>query len=349
MSASTDEKKRRPAAFRLDPSERSDLRRRGAPRIDVADPDDMLPAETDAPVMPTPLRRRGPRWGGLLATAVSGLIVLALGQLTLQFIEDLYARYLWLGRIALALLIIAGIALAGLVLREIVGLMRVHRVERLRAEAERALRHADAALTADVLGRLRTLYRGRPDLTLPLARLAEHDDEVIDPPDRLKLAERELMTPLDAVAERVIADAARRVSVLTAVNPAGVLDVLFVAWQNLAMLRRLATVYGGRAGTIGTFELARMVVTHLAVTGGLALSDSVLQQVIGHGLAGRISARLGEGTVNGVLTARIGLAALPLCRPLPYVAQQRPSLSRMLGKVVGYGRDRESADADKRA
>ena len=39
----------------------------------------------------------------------------------------------------------------------------------------------------------------------------------------------------------------------------------------------------------------------------MAVGDSVLQQIVGHGIASRISARMGEGVLNGLLTARVGL------------------------------------------
>ena len=42
----------------------------------------------------------------------------------------------------------------------------------------------------------------------------------------------------------------------------------------------------------------------------MAASDSLIQQMLGHGLAAKLSQRLGEGMLNGLLTARLGLAAI---------------------------------------
>jgi putative membrane protein len=74
-------------------------------------------------------------------------------------------------------------------------------------------------------------------------------------------------------------------------------------------------------------KLMRHVIGHLAITGGMAASDSVIQQVLGHGLAAKLSQRLGEGFLNGLLTARLGLAAIDVTRPLPFAALPRPSLT----------------------
>jgi putative membrane protein len=62
----------------------------------------------------------------------------------------------------------------------------------------------------------------------------------------------------------------------------------------------------------------------------------VIQQVVGQGLAARISAKLGEGVLNGLLTARIGLAALAVCRPLPFVEAPPPTLGDVAGDLGSW-------------
>jgi putative membrane protein len=113
--------------------------------------------------------------------------------------------------------------------------------------------------------------------------------------------------------------------------------VLFVLWESVRLIRRIAFVYGGRPGTLGLLRLLKAVVSHLAVTGSLALGDTLIQQFVGHGLAGRLSAKLGEGVVNGLMTARIGLSAMDVCRPLPFLSEERPRLKDLAGDLVTFG------------
>jgi putative membrane protein len=134
------------------------------------------------------------------------------------------------------------------------------------------------------------------------------------------------MSPLDIEARRLVSVAAQRVSVVTAVSPRAVVDVLFVAAAAIRLVRQLAKLYGGRPGTLGMITLMRHAISHLAITGGMAASDSMIQQVLGHGIAARLSQRLGEGVLNGLLTARLGLAAIDVTRPLPFTALPRPQL-----------------------
>ena len=50
----------------------------------------------------------------------------------------------------------------------------------------------------------------------------------------------------------------------------------------------------------------------------------------GGGLVSKLSRRFGEGVVNGALTARVGIAAIEVCRPLPFAARRRPSVTRLV-------------------
>jgi putative membrane protein len=161
--------------------------------------------------------------------------------------------------------------------------------------------------------------------------------EIKDGRDLLKLAERDLVAPLDQRARTLISGAARRVSVVTAVSPHAFFDVAYVLWEALRLIRRLAALYGGRPGTLGLFRLTKAVLGHLAVTGSIAVGDTILQQIVGHGVAGRISTKLGEGVVNGLMTARIGLSAMDICRPLPFLARERPRLKDLAGNLVTFG------------
>jgi putative membrane protein len=62
--------------------------------------------------------------------------------------------------------------------------------------------------------------------------------------------------------------------------------------------------------------------------------------MVGHGLAAKLSQRLGEGMLNGLLTARLGLAAIDVTRPLPFAALPRPALTD-LAKDLLRKRDEE--------
>lgn len=285
------------------------------------------------PPAPLPAPRRM-RWGAILMSALSVLIAMWAGLAATQLIEDFFARSPLLGWAALGVAVIAGVAALAIAARELWALARLRKIEHIQTDAAHAINADDATAAKRAIGELKSLYASRPDAQLGLRELGRHENDIMDGRDRMKLAERHLVSWRDAEAHRIIAHAARRITLLTTVAPTAMLDIVMVAAQNLRMIRELATLYGGRPSTLSTLRLARMVVSHLAVTGGIALSDNLIQHVVGKGLLGRLSARFGEGTVNGILTARVGLAARDVCRPIPQEASAKDTLGSLLKELV---------------
>lgn len=331
---------RKPQAFLLDGKP-------GARKLDV----EFVTGPVEHPLVVVPSTgpmhgRKRFRWLALLAAALAALIVMWAGLATTQLIESFFARSQWFGWIALGFAGIAGLAALAIIFREILGLLRLNSIVVLQDKTARAINLDDNAAARQAVAELLSLYVARSELRLGLAKLESHAGDIMDPQDRVRLAERLLLEPLDGEARKLVASRARRVALLTTVTPAAAFDILFVAAQNFSMLRDIASLYGGKPATFSTLRLARMVVAHLAVTGGLALSDNLLQHLLGKGLLGRISARFGEGAVNGILTARIGMAAISVCRPVPAGPSSSQSLVSLLREIftLPQGQDK---DADR--
>jgi putative membrane protein len=322
-------KHRRPATFRLDD-----------PGVVVVDAEDtgrpargtiQITPETEPALLPVPLEvaipmRRGFPWGSVFWGSVTGLLLLGLGLSVTHLVEDLYARSEGLGFLGAGLATAAALALIVVIAREIHGLARLATIEKLHRRAAEVLLSDDRRESRAVVVDLLRIAHQNPRLARARAALTSHKDEIIDGADMIKLAERELMLPLDIEARRLVSSAAQRVSVVTAISPRALVDVLFVFAASLRLIRQLARLYGGRPGALGMISLLRHVIAHLAITGGMAASDSLIQQVLGHGIAAKLSQRLGEGVLNGLLTARLGLAAIDVTRPLPFNALPRPVL-----------------------
>jgi putative membrane protein len=339
---------RRPAAFRLD-----DRRVTVSPmREAVREPD--RPTGSDIRIMPEPdsaalpvpvsesrnLPRRGFRWAALFWSAAGALVVLTIAVGIYDLVKDFFARSAELGWLGLALVVLAALSLLVIGLREAAGLMRLANVEHLHERAADVIASDDRDAGGALVKNLIALTHKMPRLARARANLQDHLDEIIDGADLVRLAERELMAPLDQEATRLITASVMRVSVVTAVSSRASIDMLFVLVNFLNLLRKLSYLYGVRPGTLGMLRLLRQVISHLVLTGGLATSDSLIQQLLGHGIAAKLSARLGEGLLNGLLTARLGLATIDVVRPLPFTALPRPTLSDLMSEAL---RGREDA------
>jgi len=318
---------RQPRAYRLDDPNVTG----GAIQV-TEEPFDAIEA-ADGVVVPMGEKRRAP-WLGLFLSSLFGLLMLGLGLALENLVVSLFAVAPWLGWVALAFALVAAVAFLALVGREAAGIWREQKIERLREAAIDALAVKDHKAAKAIVSDLLSLYGARASAQRGSARLKALTEEIIDADDRLAIAERELLAPLDTQAKRAIAGAAKQVSLVTAVSPRAIVDVAFVIFVAVRLLRTLARIYGGRPGLFGFLRLAKAAFNHLAITGGMAVGDSLMQQVLGLGLAARISAKLGEGVLNGLMTARFGLAALSVCRPLPFIREEPPKIGDVAGELV---------------
>ena len=334
----TSDNKPRPRAFRLNEVRPEDPRLAIEPQPDAFEIETAIAPE-EAAIAAAQKRgvmaRRGLSWGGLFWSALGALMSLAVGVWIQGLIEGFFARSAALGWIGVGLLALVAVALLALLGRELVGLMRQRQIARLHMGFAQARAADDRDAARVLVGDLSSLYASRPATARARANLAELTREIVDGRDLIDIAERELMPALDEEATREIASAAKRVSVVTAISPRAIVDVLFVGAQAVRLIRRLSEIYGGRPGLIGFLRLARSVGAHLAITGGMAVGDSLVQQVLGHGLAARLSARLGEGVLNGMLTARVGLSAMAVCRPMPFATKKAPGVSDVAPFLFG--------------
>ncbi|MGB3556785.1 MAG: TIGR01620 family protein, partial [Jannaschia sp.] len=232
---------------------------------------------------------------------------------------------------ATALLAAFLIICAAVILREISALSRLASIDHLRRQAAGVTDLAGARALAD---RVVAFYAGRPDTRWGREELATRRDDIFDAPAMIAAVERDLLVPLDTAALREVEAAARQVALVTAVVPLALADVVAALTSNLRMIRRIALIYGGRGGTLGSWRLARTVLTHLAATGAVAVGDDLIHSVAGGGVLAKLSRRFGEGLVNGALTARVGLAAMEVCRPLPFVHQRPPRITSVIQRAL---------------
>lgn len=323
---------RRPRAFALDD-----------PSV-VAVPPEAEPDASMIPGAPPPVDpiampskadlAHGIRWGQILLSAMLGLASLAFGVWFARFTSVALARDDWVGWVAWALLAVMAMAGAALLLREAIGWLRLARLGRLRREIDAALLDKNAGEERRAVDRLAGFYANRPELRWGQARLKDHLKDVRDAGELLRLADRELVAPLDLEARKLILRSAKRVSMVTAISPMAWIAMAYVLVENLRMLRGLAGTYGGRPGVVGGLKLGRMVITHIIASGGIAMTEDLVGQFLGQDLLRRVSRRLGEGAFNGSLTARVGVAAIDVIRPLPFLDAKPIRLRDIVAEIL---------------
>ena len=319
--------------------------------FDVGDKDTPRPSVADAPPVPDPggavpsgvaVQRaahaagRAPsrlaRWFWGLAVAVIGA---AVSVAAWDFAAGLVQRAPVLGWIVGGLLAALALVVVAILLREGAAIARLGRIDGLRRAAVQALAAQDLEAARAVARRLAAFYRSRAETRRAAARLEQRVDEQFEADALLALAEDEILAPLDARALREVESAARQVATVTALVPLALADVATALLASLRMIRRVAEIYGGRSGLIGSWRLTRAVFAHLVATGAVAVGDDLLEPVLGGSILSKLSRRFGEGLVNGALSARVGVAAMEVCRPLPFSPRHRPSVRAIVGRALG--------------
>ena len=212
-------------------------------------------------------------------------------------------------------------------------------MDELKRKAALATADKDQHDAKQVVDSLVAIYSGRPDLARARQSMSDNLPHLFDGHEIIDLAERNLLSPLDARAKVLTAASARRVALVTAVSPRALVDVGFVIYESVRLAGAIASLYGARPGFFGFWRLAGAVLAHLAITGGMVLTDGIVEQLVGQGIAAKISARLGEGVVNGLMTVRVGIAAMRVVRPLPFRTQPQPLVRDFIPELTRLAAD----------
>lgn len=315
---------------------------RGPVLIDL-EPDDRSSPADAAPVIDVPVAADGAAMQQVAALAARrpsmlakwfwtfavGLLGFVVSLAAWDYVHGLVSRSPILGGVAMVLLAGFVLVLLCLAIRELAAFGRLQKLDCIHKSAAKALHDGDLAEARTAVAQLTRLYARREDTAWGRDQLNERQSDVFDADGLLGLAEQTVLAPLDARATREIEAAARQVATVTALVPLALADVVTALAANLRMIRRIAEIYGGRSGTLGSWRLTRTVFIHLVATGAVAIGDDMIGSIAGGGVLSKVSRRFGEGVVNGALTARVGVAAMEVCRPMPFHATNKPSITAL--------------------
>ncbi|MGO2007574.1 YcjF family protein [Vreelandella alkaliphila] len=267
----------------------------------------------------TPRKRR---WGlmfALVGGATLGSVELATG------IPDAFSQSQWM-TMAWQLFGISLIGLGGLsLLKELGRLRRLKRHDRLRHDlAELPQRSTKQAQSmAEQLKRQLKLSDDDPHWqAFQRACQPHHSGEEIQ-----TLLRYHLLAPRDREAQRLITRMSGETAIMVAISPLTLVDMALVAWRSLAMVDRLCRLYGLELGYASRLRLFRNVLHNMAFAGASELATDASMDMLSLDLAGRLSARAGQGLATGLLSARLGLRAQRLCRPVAFTDEEQPKLA----------------------
>jgi putative membrane protein len=298
---------------------------------DAALPEAQPPEPAPEPPPRRPLRRV---LGTTLALGLGALLLWLLGAEVVDTLRQGLAAQS-LGAVIYALLLLVVIASGTLVAGS--EIWRWYRESRRLAEAEALAAEARAILAGSGKGRgpilaarIVAALEDRQGLgpaidTFRRAASSAHSDRQV-----IALLADLVIRPLDAAAYAAVRKAVRDAAVLVAISPFGLLDAVLGLWRITRMVREIGAAYGFRPGLAGRWALLKRIFSTAATVGAADYVTNLVITEVGAGAAAMVTGRVGEGLVAGLRTARLGLLAMAVCRPLPFQDDDRASLKRLL-------------------
>ncbi|MCW8833701.1 MAG: YcjF family protein [Colwellia sp.] len=148
----------------------------------------------------------------------------------------------------------------------------------------------------------------------------------------LQLYSRLVLTKVDEKAMREVAKFSTESVVLISLSPVALIDMLIMLWRNLRMINKVAGLYGLKLGYWSRIKLIRQVFVNMVYAGASELITDFGTDMIGADLLGKLSGRLAQGLGAGMLTARLGVKTMQLCRPIPF--DEKPKLGHVRKEML---------------
>ncbi|WP_299734493.1 TIGR01620 family protein [uncultured Endozoicomonas sp.] len=272
----------------------------------------------------------------LLKRAVMGVLALVVVLVTWQSIElvqFLYSFHWFPAVLALALLFILSIVTGKAVIEFFLYQRDFKNIAKLQDVSEQVRTQRSQRLKTAWSAELQKLYQNKPQqvvLEQALATMPDYND------DREMLAhlDNHFFQKLDQQALNLISNHSQQVALMVALSPFAALDMLLALWRSIRMLDEICQIYGIRPSLPARLHLIRMVLRQMALAGATDLLSDQLADFTSNRLLGLVSGQVASGLGVGIYTARIGLRALSLCRPLPFKEEQKPGIRRLAKSIL---------------
>jgi len=165
------------------------------------------------------------------------------------------------------------------------------------------------------------------------------------PAQQLELLSQTVMATFDRRAEAIVRRAGGRAFAITAMSPTALTDALFFIACSVKMVRDVAACYGHRPTASATIHLLRRLAVEAGKLGAIDLATATFTQHIAGAVAERVAASAAESMYAAQRMARLGLATMEMCRPVPFRAHEVPGImSSLVGNLLSRSTNRDVAE-----
>ncbi|WP_261833169.1 YcjF family protein [Vibrio ishigakensis] len=172
---------------------------------------------------------------------------------------------------------------------------------------------------------------------------ATHSDR-----DVFKLYEDSVLSSIDARVSKLVAKYSSEAAVMVAVSPIAIADMALVVWRSLAMVSAISKAYGVELGYWSRIKLLRSIFVNMAAAGGSELVLDAGIDFLSMDMTAKLSSRAAQGVGVGLLTARLGIKAAELVRPIEFSTDNRIKLSHIRDRILGSVKQRLQLSIQKK-
>lgn len=246
--------------------------------------------------------------------ALFGIIVLVE---TILFIQSSLMESPFMGGLYTALIAMLSAIVGAKLVKEFSGLSQLKRQQDHRKQAIDIL-NQDSEENAQEL--CQSIHK---QLTFDItetqeAKWQQASSQGLSDKELIQLYDIEILTKVDEKAIQDIAKYSSEAMALVALSPIALIDMLVMVWRNFKLIDKVAGLYGIKLGYWSRIKLIKQVFTNMVLVGASEILIDVGADALGADLLGKVSGRLAQGFGAGMLTARLGLNTIQVCRPLPF-------------------------------
>lgn len=273
-----------------------------------------------------------PRWWKKALTATALLFLVALVAQSIQWLLDSWRDNQWI-TFAFALVGFSVVLLGiGALIKELYRLRSLKRRLDLQQQSAVFVNRAPVQKTGEQARQLCLTIADNMRLDKQDYRLQRWQKQLNDTHNAQEvgyLFSQTVLSDIDKKARRLVSKSAGEAAIVVGISPLAVVDLFFVAWRNLALINKIAALYGIELGYFSRIRLLRMVLVNMAFAGATELIHDIGMEWLSKDLMAKLSARAAQGLGVGLLTARLGIKAIEFCRPLVFQQDEKPRLSQI--------------------
>lgn len=264
---------------------------------------------------------------------------------------ELVGLYNWASSIHWSLGLVSGLVLAGFsalcagaIVEYFSAGKPLRQLEKIQESTEAARGTRRREHVSDINSQLKALYRKKPQGAL-LSGVLKDCPDYFDDSEHVQHLEKVFFEALDQEAMRRVVRHASTSGALVGLSPFATLDVLIALRQSLRLVDDIAQIYGVQPSIVVRWRLFKKALALVAYSGASQYAlNEFWPDLVGHSFLSRSAGGLGQGLGASLFMARIGLATIDSCRPVPFSEERRPKLRSVMlqiGKSFRNDKDNE--------